>query len=119
MPVDLNWLDSTGWLYGEKATVKIPQSVLQELVAEVREQRGESAKDNKKEPTVKDMEMRLIALHVAAQEEGKENPELKWATGYSLVLLKACQELLFHLRRLSDSSFQSRTKLEAAMRGGS
>lgn len=116
MAVDLNWLDSTPWLHGDKATVKIPQAVLKELVSEIKERRGDW-KEEKITPTAQDMERRLVALHILAQEEGKKNPDLKWATGYALRLLGACQEVLFHLKRISSPHFISRAKLEAAMRG--
>jgi hypothetical protein len=114
--LDLKWLESTPWLHGEQSTVKIPQSVLKELYEEVKERRGEW-QEVKDTPTARDMERRLLALHILAQEEGKENPDLKWATGYALRLLAACQEVLWHLKRLSSPHFVSRGKLEAAMRG--
>lgn len=114
--IDLKWLESTPWLHGEQATVKIPQSVLKELYEEVKERRGEW-EEIKNTPTALAMERRLVALHILAQEEGKENPDLKWATGYALRLLGACQEIRFHLKRISSPHFIPRAKLEAAMRG--
>jgi hypothetical protein len=108
MPVDLNWLGTTGWLDGDKATVKIPQSVLRELVDEVKVGRGEQSQTAlAKIDSIIDR-----VTEILKNGEG----ETKWLAQYTLRLMQASLELNPHLERISSKSFGPRVKFEVALR---